>query len=511
LTGRGEERIAVPNTRLVVRPKSVLLLLAVAVLAFTPATGAQSLPAGWSLSDVGRPPVAGTASQASGTFSISSRGWDVGGVSDQFTFVSRSSKGDVSIVARVDSLANTDPWSLAGLMVRQTMDPASKHLSVFVTPANGIVVRARATSRGDTVQMSLGAAAAPVWLRLDRRSSTVTASRSVDGTTWTSLATVKIPLNSGVVVGLAVAGHSTSTSVSASLSGVAINGLPVVTPVSGGNAAPAVSLTAPAGGSTFVAPATIGMTATAADSDGMVARVDFYSGTVKLGSDSSSPYTLSWGGVPSGSYQLKAVAVDNGGATATSNAITVTVGANTPPLVSLTAPLPGAAFAALTTINLAATASDPDGPVQQVDFYLGSVLLGTDTTSPYTFSWLSVPVGSYSLTAVARDKLGATTTSTASNITVGSTNLSKAVFVPAIVPGTIDYYLFEVYRSGSDPSLAAPVATQNLGVPAPVNGEIVADVRATISGLASGSYIATVSSISAAEGKLRSAPYAFQR
>jgi hypothetical protein len=191
--------------------------------------------------------------------------------------------------------------------------------------------------------------------------------------------------------------------------------------------------------------------------------------------------------------------------------VTVTVAANRPPIVSMTAPLNGATFAALSTIAVTATASDPDGSIQKVDFYVGGVLLGTDTTSPYTFTWLSVPLGSYSLTAVARDNLGATTTSTASNITVGATILSKAVFVPAIVPGTIDYYLFEIFRAGSDPSVAAPVATQNLGVPVPVNGEIVADVRATITGLAAGSYIATVSSISAGEGKLRSNSFAFSR
>jgi regulation of enolase protein 1 (concanavalin A-like superfamily) len=491
---------------------AVLAVSLVAVLGFSQVAAGQSLPAGWSLSDVGGPKAPGTATQTAGTFSISSRGWDVGGVSDQFTFISIPAKGDVSIVAKVASLQNTDPWSLAGLMVRQSMEAGSRHMSVFVTPGNGIVVRTRAASRGDTVQMSLSTAAAPVWLRLDRRSSTVTAYRSTDGVTWTSMARVKVPLNSGAVVGLAVASHSASASVAASLSEVALNGLAAVTPVSGGNAAPAISLTAPAGGSLFAAPATIPMAATAADGDGSIAKVEFYSGTTRLGTDTTSPYTFSWSNVPLGAYALKAVATDNAGAVTNSNTATVTVGVNTPPLVSLTSPVTGATFAPLVTIPLAAIASDLDGSIQKVEFYRGSTLLGSDTSSPYTFSWVSVPAGSYSVSAVARDNLGAATTSTVSVITVGATTvLSTATFAPAVTPYAIDYYLFEIFPAGSNPATTAPVGSQNLGLPAPVNGEIAADVRSTITALAPGSYIATVSAMDSVEGKLSSAPFAFSR
>jgi hypothetical protein len=79
------------------------------------------------------------------------------------------------------------------------------------------------------------------------------------------------------------------------------------------------------------------------------------------------------------------------------------------------------------------------------------------------------------------------------------------------VSSTIAYYVFEVFAAGSNPSVAAPIATQNLGLPALVNGECVADIKSTILALVPGSYIATVSSVSAAEGKLRSAPFAFVR
>jgi len=343
----------------------------------------------------------------------------------------------------------------------------------------------------------------------------VTAYRSADGVTWTLLATLKVPLNKGVVVGLAVASHSTTASAVATLTGVSLNGLPVPAPapVPAVNTPPSVSLNSPASGSTFGAPATIAMSATAADSDGSIARVDFYAGTTKIGSDTTAPYAFSWGSVPLGSYALKAVAVDNAGAATASSTVAVTVSTNKPPLVSLTSPLTGSTFAALSTITLGAIATDLDGSIQKVEFYKGSTLLGSDTTSPYTFTWLSVPAGTYSVSAVARDNLGATAVSSWSDITVGSSTstLSKAIFTPAIVPDAVQYYVFEVFPAGAVPGVGAPVASQNLGLPPVVNGECTVDVKTTIAGLASGSYIATVASVSAGEGKLRSAPFAFTR
>jgi hypothetical protein len=253
------------------------------------------------------------------------------------------------------------------------------------------------------------------------------------------------------------------------------------------------------------------MAASASDSDGSIAKVDFYAGATKVGTDTTSPYTFSWGSVPVGTYALKAVATDNAGAATTSNSVTVTVTTNKPPLVSLTSPIDNAIFPLLSTIAVTATASDPDGSIARVDFYNGTTLLGSDTTSPYTFTWLSVGLGNYSLSAVARDNLGASTVSTWVDIGVGSTStLSKAVFKPAVVPDGVQYYLFEVFAAGANPSTATPKATQNLGLPAVVNGECTADVKATMTGLVAGSYIATVSSIST-DGKLRSNTFSFTK
>jgi Domain of unknown function (DUF1929)/Bacterial Ig domain len=93
------------------------------------------------------------------------------------------------------------------------------------------------------------------------------------------------------------------------------------------NQPPSVSLTSPAPGVTFTAPAKIPLAANAADPDGSVARVEFFSGTTKLGEDTSAPYTFQWNAGPSlaGNHTLSARATDNAGRATTSSTVTITV------------------------------------------------------------------------------------------------------------------------------------------------------------------------------------------
>ncbi len=84
---------------------------------------------------------------------------------------------------------------------------------------------------------------------------------------------------------------------------------------------------------------------------------------------------------------------------------------NIAPTVSITSPDPGATFTEGETITIAASASDSDGTISKVEFFQGSTRLGEDTAEPYTYSWANVPKGTYEITAVATDNLGASTPS----------------------------------------------------------------------------------------------------
>jgi hypothetical protein len=102
-----------------------------------------------------------------------------------------------------------------------------------------------------------------------------------------------------------------------------------------------------------------------------------------------------------------------------------------PPTVTLTGPAEGASYVAPASINFTANAADSDGTVQRVDFYANGSLVGSTSTSPYQFTWTSVPGGSYTLTAIAVDNLNASTTSAAVHVTVsvptGGTNVAAAI------------------------------------------------------------------------------------
>ncbi|MEM9304808.1 MAG: Ig-like domain-containing protein, partial [Pseudomonadota bacterium] len=81
---------------------------------------------------------------------------------------------------------------------------------------------------------------------------------------------------------------------------------------------------------------------------------------------------------------------------------------NAPPAVTITAPVAGAAFDEPATIVAAATASDSDGSIAEVEFFIDGSSVGVDTTAPYEATLTDVAAGTYLLTAVAVDDDDAT-------------------------------------------------------------------------------------------------------
>ncbi|MCU0431639.1 MAG: Ig-like domain-containing protein [Cytophagaceae bacterium] len=189
------------------------------------------------------------------------------------------------------------------------------------------------------------------------------------------------------------------------------------------NVGPTVELTAPVANASFMAPAVVNISANASDADGSISRVEFYHGTTLVGSDNTSPYSFTWTGVAAGTYSITARAIDNLGASGVSSPVSVVVDpstVNVAPVVSITAPANNTAATAPATFTIAASASDADGTIQQVQFFSGSTLLGSDATAPYSFNWSGVAAGTYVLTARATDDAGTSTTSAAVTVTVSA-------------------------------------------------------------------------------------------
>jgi hypothetical protein len=177
-------------------------------------------------------------------------------------------------------------------------------------------------------------APSPLALTAGRAQGTLTATLSPTPTAAGSLGVTSAnPAIAAVPASVAFA--SGQTSVALPVSGLASGSTTISVSANGGqaaatvnvNAPPAVSITAPANNAVFAAGASIALNATAADSDGTVAKVEFYDGATLLGTATATPYgaTLTNAGV--GSHVLSAVATDNRGASTSSGAISVRVDA----------------------------------------------------------------------------------------------------------------------------------------------------------------------------------------
>ena len=180
------------------------------------------------------------------------------------------------------------------------------------------------------------------------------------------------------------------------------------------NQPPTVSLTSPANNTTVTKGAIVNISVDASDSEGPVIRVEFYAGNTLLAYDVVAPYSFDWTTTAAGSFVITARAVDDDLAVTTSQPVTVNVlpsPNNAPPTVTITSPSNNATVYRSQGTIIRANASDSDGTIIKVEFYAGSTLLGTDTSTPYTFFWRPTSAGNQTLTARAYDNDGAVTAS----------------------------------------------------------------------------------------------------
>ena len=445
-------------------------------------SAASSLPAPQKDADIGAPALAGSATFQQGTYTIVGSGNDIWNQADQFNYVYQPVTGDIDVSARVASFQGSNSWAKAGVMIRETLDPGSRHALAMSSTGNGTQFQRRIDPGGFSVTTPGPSNAPPMWVRLVRSANQFTAYASTDGVKWTTTGTDTVPMGSAVYVGLAVTSHDASSRATAS-----IDQFKLSQPSAPLNQPPVVSVTAPTGGSTFAAPANITVSAQASDPENRLSRVDFFAGSTKIGSLTAAPFTITWSAVPAGTYALTAVAFDLDGGSTTSAPVTIDVSstANQKPTVGLSSPTNGATFSAPATIAIAASAADPDGTVARVEFYSGSTLLGTDTTSPYSFSWTGVAAGSYTLKAIAYDNTGASTTSATVSVTVTATTALPSpqadadIGAPALAgSATFQQGTYTIVGSGND---IWDQADQFNYVYQPVTGDI--DVSARVASL----------------------------
>ena len=214
---------------------------------------------------------------------------------------------------------------------------------------------------------------------------------------------------------------------------------------------PTISINSPASGSTVQTNTVSTVIVAASDSDGSVASVQLYiDGQVFGTPDTVAPYTFSWTPTGAGVYALTARATDNSGNLATSAAVSVTAAdsSSSAPSVSIASPLSGESMIAGSVVSIVASASDPDGQVASVQFFVDGRPQGAaDQAEPFTVDWTPSSSGNYSINAVAIDASGNQTTSQTVSVTVVS-NGAPTVALTSPSSGT-------TVQQGTPVSLAA--------------------------------------------------------
>ena len=179
---------------------------------------------------------------ATGVHTLSGAGAGIYEHHDELQFAYTQLTGDGTIVARIDSMDNTGSSALAGVMIRETLDPDAVQATVGVTPRNRAVFAFRGTAGLNTAVTSTNSDSfsLPHWVRLVRTGNLIKAEHSDDGVTWMPVesADPEAPseydffgMQSSIYVGLAVTAANNSGNVcTATFSDVTVTG--------GGAAAP---------------------------------------------------------------------------------------------------------------------------------------------------------------------------------------------------------------------------------------------------------------------------------
>jgi hypothetical protein len=182
----------------------------------------------WRDGDIGDVRAAGSAT-FDGRWTVNGSGADIWDTSDAFHFAWREVTGNFDFVAWVSFVEPIDEWTKAGLMLRESLAPDSRHAFILATPTtvNGIAFQRRVTS-GDLTLHTAGRLFAPgIRLRMVRTGDVITAYYSHPIKTedyWEPVGSETFSsLPATMLVGFAVTSHERGTLAQATFDDFTLN------------------------------------------------------------------------------------------------------------------------------------------------------------------------------------------------------------------------------------------------------------------------------------------------
>ena len=187
------------------------------------------LPTPWATADigaVGRPGYVGAVT-AQG-FTLNGAGRDIYSANDALYYAYQPLSGDGTIVARLTALQLY--WdNRAGVMIRESLDPGSRYVAIHGRPTGSIGVLKEGVDLVTRPQAGAGPSFAgsidvpmPYWLKLTRTGDVFDAAVSSDGTTWTSVGRVTVPMQQAVYIGTLVLSAQSGVWMTASFDNITV-------------------------------------------------------------------------------------------------------------------------------------------------------------------------------------------------------------------------------------------------------------------------------------------------
>jgi chitodextrinase len=375
--------------------------------------------------DVGAPAIVGQTSvvTAGSAYDVTAAGRDIYAKSDQFHFAFSVQTGDFDLRVRVASLTNTNEWSKAGLMARESMAANSRQVSVFATPAAGYEFQHRATAGTFVTKVdSVAQVSYPnTWVRLRRAGNEFTSYTSPDGANWTSLGATTLALPGTLFLGMATTSHDVAQTVVAQYRDLTA---PVAAPDTQAPSVPE-GLAAEA-----LSSSQIKLTWSASTDNVGVTAYKIRRDGVQIASTSALAYTDN-GRSPSTLYTYTVAAVDAAG---NISARSAAASATTPAAPDTAAPATPTGLAASAVspsqINLSWSAATDNVGVTGYKVLRGGVQVATTASLTYADLGLS-PATIYTYTVAAFDAAGNTSApSTSASANTGALADGGAPSVP---------------------------------------------------------------------------------
>jgi hypothetical protein len=180
-------------------------------------------------------PPAGTFVESPAGYTMTASGtdiWDVPDVRkptsyhDEFHYAYTQTSGNCIIMAKVESVSNTNDWAKAGVMVRSSTDANSPHAMMCITPGSGAAFQYRSVTAGASTNNNQTGITAPYWVAIERQGDMFYGACSPDGSNWTTVGQMTITMTDPVYIGLSLTAHNAAATCTAVFTNVSINQSP---------------------------------------------------------------------------------------------------------------------------------------------------------------------------------------------------------------------------------------------------------------------------------------------